>query len=236
MSGALRLFVIAGEPSEYLGAYDNTLDQRAADLTDLDDELIPDIDSDTYEFVYSRFQSVVVQFRETRLTYDTRTVGETRQFNTNVRYLPYIADMQEYVSQRSVRNAAGDALVKAPIPCFLQLAFNVEIAPGETAPVADDIADALADVVNNYGFSGRLPASRLCDVVHNFLTGLSSVTAIDMFGRIRYPDGTYHGIRSSELLEIPDAPTSMVTGRTTMFYLDPADVALSIVEADIPTV
>ena len=93
--------------------------------------------------------------------------------------------MREHFSSRGVRNAAGDVLVRAPLPCFLILSFTVELAPGEEEPDAEPIADDLAAAVNAIGFTGRLAASLLHDVIHNSLPSRSAIVATDMLGRIR---------------------------------------------------
>lgn len=211
-----------------------TSDVRSLDLTALDnDGFLPDI-AETVEGIYSRFQAAVIQFEDTDTNIDGLTVGDTAEYAVTLRGVPLIGDIQDWAAGRPVRNRAGDALIKAPVPCFLRVSFTIELQPGQATPDTETIANELAELVNGYGFTGRLPASALADVVHDNLTGKSHVSAIDMLGDIRRPDGVIRRIRTTEILEVPNEPGNMVTARTVAFFLDPDDVAISVEEADIP--
>lgn len=226
--------VLPGDVGQYAGYLETTSDLRYASLAALDnDGFLPDIAEASYEFVYTRFQTIIMRFRDTIKSTTGLSVGDTAVYNVDVRYMPGLADIQETFSDRDARNAAGDVLVKAPIPCFLAVTFVVEKEPGQLDPDTNAIADAISEFVNNYGFTGRLPASALTDIVHNNLTGKASATLIDMFGRIRRVDGTYRTIRHNELLEIPSEPSGMLSGRTVAFFLKPEDVNVSITTADL---
>lgn len=220
------------------GSFEVTEDIRSIDNLALDsnDGFVPDL-VDAAEAVYSRFQSVVIRFKDELTSITDLTVGSSTQDVTAVvKAMPLIADMQDYVAKRRVRNVMGDALLKAPVPCFVRLSFTIELSPGTADPDVSQIAIDLASLVNNYGFTGRLPASPLCDVVHNSLQDRSASTAIDIFGQIRRPDGTIRTLRSTEVLEVPDEPDRMVTARTVAFFLDPANVSISVITADMPEV
>ncbi len=217
-----------------------TSDVRSRDLTPLDnDGFLPDLVDDV-EAVYSRFQATVIQFEDTSLTADEillLTEGtSTADYDVTLRGLPLIADIQDWVSGRGIRNKAGDALIKSPVPCFMRISFSVQLKPGQEVPDTSTIANNVAALVNRYGFTGRLPASAISDVVHNSLSGVAHIGAIDLLGDIRRPDGTIRRIRTTETLIIPDEPTLMVTSRTVAFFSDPADIAISIETADIPEV
>lgn len=214
-----------------------TSDVRSNDLTALDnDGFLPDL-ATAAEGAYSRFQSAVIQFKDTETLTATLTAGAaTADYAVTLRGMPLVAEMQDWVSSRSVRNRAGDALIKAPIPCFLRVSFTIHLAPGQATPDTSAIADDLASRVNTYGFTGRLPASALADVIHGRLSGIAHVNAIDLLGDIRRPDGVIRRVHSTEVLVVPDEPTAMVTGRTVGFVLTPNDVAISVTTADIATV
>ncbi len=87
---------------------------------------------------------------------------------------------------------------------------------------------ALATAVNRTPFEGRLFASELQDVVHSFLQDDQRVSAIDMLGRLLYPDRSVHYVHDTEVLVVPDDPAVFVTARTVQFFVDPADVAITI--------
>lgn len=215
-----------------------TSDVRSADLTALSDGgLIPDIDPNTFEFVYSRFQSAVIQFEDTTTDVSSLTVGtSTQTYEVTLRGMPLIEDIQDLVSSRSVQNRAADALIKAPVPCDLSVSFDILLKPGQSSPDLSQIKDDIVELVNTYGFTGRLPASAISDAVHDSLSSSSYLSAIDILAVIRRPDGTFRALRTTEILEIPEEPAKMVTARTVGFILDPEDVAISILTADIPEV
>lgn len=231
------LSILPSGGSGLSGSYAVTEDIRSADMTSLaNDGFLPDI-QDAIEAVYSRFQAAVIRFKDT----DTTTAGLTENVSTQdydvvVRRLPLIAEIQDWVSGRGVRNRAGDVLIKAPIPCFLRISFSVELKPGTTEPDTDQIKTDIAELVNTYGFTGRLPASAISDVVHNSLSGIQYLSAIDILGDIRMPDGTVRRVRTSETLVVPDEPGTMTTARTVAFFVDPEDIAISVVTADIPEI
>jgi len=228
---------IALPSSVVAGGYEITEDTRSLDMTELDnDGFLPDVET-IAEGAYSRFQAAVIKFKDTDTETDSLTINvSTADYSASVRAMTNIADAQDYASARSVRNTAGDALVRAPVPCSLSISFTIELEPGQTTPDTAAIAIDLAYLVNRIDFTGRLPASALSDVVHNHLEGNAATTAIDMLGQIRKPDGTFTLLHSVELLEVPDEPENMVTSRTVAFILDPNDVAISITTADIAEV
>jgi len=228
--------IVPKDDNEFLGTFDITSEIRGTDVSAISGELLPDIESAS-ESAYSRYQTAVVQFKDSQTDTASLTVGaSTQDYTVTLRAMPLVSEMQTYVSNRDHRNHAGDILVKAPIPCFLSLSFTLNGAAGATLPDAFAVKDALADYVNNLGFCGRLHASDLLDIIHNFLTGKISVSAIDMFGQIRRPDGTIKPLRSSEVLIIPDESANMVTARTVGFILDPDNVKVSAQTVNIPEI
>lgn len=214
------------------GSYELTSDVRSIDLTG-DDDFLPDV-ATTAEGAFSRYQAGVFKFLDTHTDTTALSVGAVRDYDVTVIGMPLIGDMQDYVAGRQVRNYAGDVLVKAPVPCFVQLTFRIQQKAGAEPPDLDAIKNDLAAVVNGVSFTGRLPASLLSDTVHNRLTGDSALTNIDMFGRIRTPANATQYIRSDETLIVPDDADGMVTARTVAFYLEPEDIAVSVETVAIP--
>jgi hypothetical protein len=204
-------------------------DIRGADLSDVD--FVPDV-VDTAESAYTRYQTAVVRFEDT----DTPPTGLTpsvarARYTVTTRSLPLIADIQDFLGSRENRTRAADVLVKAAIPCFTKIAFEIRKDSATATIDTDAIKTAVVDAIRQVGFSGQLHASIISGVVHRYLTGRQAVSAVDMFGRIRRPDGTVTYIRDNTLLEIPDDPGRLVTGRTTAFLVAPEDVSISLVSA-----
>lgn len=208
------------------GGFSVVADTRSYDLTG-DDEFVPDITT-AQEGCYSKYQTAVIQFEDTETPVSGLTVGTSKQtYYVTVRVMPLIEDIQDAMGERDTRNAAADLLVKAPIPCFLSLSMTVDqVRSREIAE--DDIRVALATYVNYSGFPGRLYAAALTKLVQNLLGDGDNVGNIDMFARIRRPDGTNKYIRSDEVLIIPDEPENLVTAKTAVFILEPADIGISL--------
>jgi hypothetical protein len=208
---------------------------RATDssVVESNDGFVPEI-ANAQESAFSRFQTVVVKFKDTLLSVSGLTVGTSQEtYDVTIQAMPSIGDIQDYVSQRAIRCVSGDVLVKAPVPCFTDFAAKILLLPGQETPSASLIADDLAVLVNNWGFRGRLPASAMLDVIHNHLDPGAIVEDVRMTGRILYPDGSTVVLHEIEVLEIPYDPSKFVTSRTTLFQLDPADVTLDITTAEV---
>jgi hypothetical protein len=124
------------------------------------------------------------------------------------------------------------------MPCFLTVSFDIRkratVVVDQT--IVDGICTSAASLVNSLGFPGQLYASLLADLIQDQLPDGAYLSAIDMFGTIRLPDGTLRRIRSTEVLVVPDIPELMVTPRTVAFLLDPSDVGVSIVDVDMPDI
>jgi hypothetical protein len=147
--------------------------------------------------------------------------------------MPLIADIQTTVSSRDVRHYGADCLVKAPVPCFVQISFIIYKQANEATPDSAAIKLAVSTAINAIGFVGRIYASRIQDAIHGYLASNSSVGSIDIFGRIRYPDGTTQYIRGPELIQVPADTAKMVSHRTVQFFCRPEDVFVNI-ETAIP--
>jgi hypothetical protein len=177
----------------------------------------------------------VIQFLDTETNTADLTVGDTADYDVVVRAMPLISELQEFCRDGKVRNLASDVLVKAAVPCFLSINCDIEQAVGETAPDTSAIKTDIANIVNNMAFPGQLHASTIADVIHNYLTSRQAVGPITMHGRIRRPDGTFTVVRNTQILTIPDSPSSMVTGRTVALILDTSDIGISVVTKGFET-
>lgn len=211
--------------------YALTMDLRGFD--DSDEVGMPDVLT-AAEAAFTKYQTSVIRFLDTNTLTTGLTVNEsTAVYDVSILAMPQIAEIQDLLSSRANRHRMADTLVKGAVPCFLQVNFTIRKWPGDADPDTDAIANALADLVNNAGFPGRLYASQLAAVIHGFLSGRQAVGAIDMFGVIRRPDNTLAYIRDPAILTVPDDPTRMVTGRTVAFFLDPRQVGINIITAGV---
>jgi hypothetical protein len=209
--------------------YEIVRDLRGLDLSDLDHA--PDVTT-VAESAYSRYQTAVIQFEDTDTVSAGLTVNTSRAYYAVTTVgLPLIDDVQDFLNDREMRSRSADVLVRAAVPCFTKINFMLRAESANTTIDTDAIKRALVEEIQKLGFSGQLHSSLINGVVHRFLSGRQAVSAIDMFGRIRRPDGTVQYLRDGTLLEIPDDPGRMVTGRTTAFLVGPDDISISVVAA-----
>jgi len=220
---------IAAPSSTNVTGYSVTADTRNVNFTELD--FVPDVLFLT-ESAYTRYQTAVIQFEDTdtspgtlvplvtKKTYAVRTVG-----------MPLIAELQDFLSSRDFRSRCTDVLVKAPVPCFTKIAFDIRKPASDPTPDVAAIQQAVSDAIAAVGFSGQLHASLISKVAHQYLSGQQALGSIDMFGRIRRPDGTLTYTRDNTTLFIPTDYSRGISGRTTAFLTSPQDVAISVVAA-----
>ena len=220
----------------FIGTFPITSELRNVNLTAIPGELLPDID-EAVEAVYSRYQSVVVRFKDTETDTTTLTVStSTADYQVTARVMPEIAEAQTYLSSTAHRNIFGDVLVKAPVPCYVSLGFTLLGRPGSPKPDPYSIKAALSAYVNRVPFTGGLYASALSDIIHNYLGDGVDISAIDMLGKILRPDGTVKPIRSTEVLVVPNEPGNMVTSRTVGFILRPDDIRIAASTLNTPEI
>jgi hypothetical protein len=206
-------------------------DNRGNDLTG--DGFVPDILT-IAEGAYSAFQTTTIQFEDTATAVSGLTLGDTAEYLCEITGVPLIAELQTEVSSRDIRSYAADALIKAPVPCFVDITFTINKAAGDAAPDVDGIKAALVSEVNNMGFIGRLDGSHLVDLVHNFIIDDVSVTDLDLFGRVRRPDGSIQYLRDADSLAIPEQPDKMVTAKTVQFFTEVSRISINV-QSVIPT-
>lgn len=214
------------DPESAAGSHAVVADERTVDLSG--GGFAPDVVG-AVEGAYSRYQAAVVRFLAPA---PGRSPGDAADFDADVVGQPALAEVQAYVASRDNRSFGADCLVRAPVPCFVRVGLTVNTRPGDAGPDADAARAAVAAAVNSAGFTGRLFASDLLAAALPHLGG-GGVTAVDLFGRVRRPDGTSLFLHSREALAVPDEPSRCVSPRTVQFYCDPADVAVATV-ASVP--
>ena len=203
-------------------------DTRDVDFSELD--FIPDV-LYLHESAYTRYQTAGIRFVNTDIQPNqTFIAGQTKKLYAVITLgMPLIAELQDYLTGRETRPRATDVLVKAPVPCFTKISFEIRKPAADATPNIDAIKKSISEAVGEIGFSGQLHASVISNVVHKYLTGRQAVGSIDMFGRIRRPDGTILYVRDNTILKTPNDAARIVTGRTTVFLTKPEDVAISVV-------
>lgn len=207
--------------------YPVTQDIRGVDLAQI--SYAPDI-VHVHEGVYSRYQTAIIRFEDNDTLSSGLTINQSKAlYLVTTRGMPLIGDVHDTLTARENRPRATDLLVKAAVPCFTTISFNVRTETNEVISdgVINQMKTAVVDAVSNVGFAGQLHSSVIANAAHKFLTGRQAIGHIDMFGKIRRPDGTYAYLRDGTLLTLPNDPTRLVTGRTTVFLVGVADVSIS---------
>jgi hypothetical protein len=212
--------------------YEIKNDYRVTNLYEIN--FTPDIQHYT-ESVYSRYQSGYLVFEDV----DTPSAGLTPYASTKLYRLisvsmPLIREVDSALTARENRPRGTDILVKAAVPCFTRLAIDIhsfDLSDISTAVLTQMKYDII-NVVQAIGFSGQLHASVIVAAVAKYLTAQQAVNMVDMFGKIRRPDGEWRYVRDNTVLKIPNDPEHMITSRTTVFLLGVDDIEIGITNVD----
>lgn len=185
------------------------------------------------EAAYSRFQSTTVLFR---VEYDV-TLGTqpNDQFpaelavTVSVNYLPLVKEVQQFISDRDRGVVMADYLVRAVIPCFVQLStIIVEAAFGTSA---SDIRLAVFNYVNSIKIGERLRMDEVVSAIKK-VTGVKYVQLpIKPVGKIYAPNGTIIEIHGDSGLVIPSRPEMQVVPETTAFFIELPDIPVALSES-----
>lgn len=219
-----------GETPDY-APFTVTQDYRGIDFGD--DGFRPDLQDPT-EAAYSRYQTAVIQFVDTRTTTAGATIGATAAYDVAVRIVPLIDQIQDHFNQRDVRPYGSDVLVKAPVPCYVAVRFTVVKSHTQADPDLSALADAVAAAVNGIDFVGRVYAGQLQDVIHGYLPQGASARDVDIYGRLRTPSGEVRYYRGNDVMAIGRLPGLMADETTVQFYCDPDDVVIAV-STEIPS-
>ncbi len=206
-------------------------DTRSNDLTA--SGFLPDIKT-VAEGAYSSFQTVTIEFTDTVTATSGLTPGDKANYAFEITGVPHIKAIQSDASNRDYRSYAADALIKAPVPCFVDINLTLNKSQGDSDPNTDGIKSSIVEEVNSVGFIGRLDGSRLIEKINAFLQDDISVTDLDFLGRIRRPDGSIKYLRSGDALVVPEEPDKMVGSKTVQFFAEVSSIAVNV-KTSIPT-
>jgi hypothetical protein len=208
------------------GGFPPQVDVRGFDMTGLTHR--PDVVS-AFEAAYSRFQTATIQFQDLDTDVTSLDIGAKAEYSVVVVGMPYLDNLQTFCSDPAHANLASDTLVRGAVPCWVSLHGQIFSKPDRTLPDLDAIKLAVVAGINQLDFPGRIYTSTIADIVHGYLTTGQAIGPITLLGRIRRPDGETIFLRDQHILEIPQAPSALVTPRTTAFLLDPESVTFDVV-------
>jgi hypothetical protein len=227
----VKSILLSGETPTSGETFTVTSDSRGLDLTDTG--FVPDIKTQE-EGAFTAYQTATIQFVDTETDASAMTPGDRQDYSVNVVGTTYIKELQAYMGSRDVRSFGSDVLVKAPVPCFVQISMTLNKSTGDSDPDVSSIKTAVAAVVNGTGFIGRLDGSRILEVVNGYIQNNISITDLDLLGRIFTPQYTTKWVRDGNSLIVSDDASNMVTAKTVQFFTDIADISINI-KTTIPT-
>lgn len=206
-------------------------DVRDVDLTGTG--LIPDIKTQQ-EGAFSSYQTATIQFVDSDTSTVALTVGDKKNYSVTVAESGHTKELQDYFGSRDARCFGSDVLVKAPVPCFVQVSLTVNRSSGDADIDTDSMKNDIANVVNGTGFIGRLDGSRILEVANMYIQNNSSITQLDLVGRIFTPDYTNVWVRSNDSLVVPSTAGDMVSAKTVQFFIEVEDISVNV-QTNIPT-
>jgi hypothetical protein len=225
--------VVQKGQTAFSGSLEILSEVRGLDLTP-ETDFVQQIEGGLLEGAYSRYQTAAVTFEDTS-TDPSTVAGATLEYDFYILRMPNIEDANDLAVDRSKRPPTGDYLVRAPVPAIMGVSLLVHQRPNTGTINQNTMKQAVASRANSIGFNtGKMYMSLLCDAAQGTLEtlGTALVTPVDMWAYIYPPDTVPDSrieLRDPDLLEIPDLPSRGVSQRTTCFYLDQADVSVSIV-------
>jgi hypothetical protein len=225
-----RISLPSSDPEE-TGTFSVTSDVRGLDLTG--SGFIPDIKTQV-EGAFTAYQTATIQFVDTVTDASSLSAGDKKDYTVNVSNTPSIGELQDYVGGRDVRSYGADALIKAPVPCFVQVSCVINKTGADADPDLAGIKNSIISLINNTGFIGRLDGSRILDVIHGYIQNDVSITDLDILGRILTPGGTTTWLHDSSSIVVVDDSSGMVTAKTVQFFASVSDISVDV-QTTIPT-
>lgn len=226
--------ILPADATNASGSFEIVSDVRGADTTEVTGvDRVPAITGT--ESVYTRYQTVTIRFCDSMTDTTDMAIGDTKDYRVDVLYMPSIAEINDWLLNRSRHPEGGDYLVKAPIPCNVAVSLLIRKGVGDPDPNIGALTVAIASAVNSVDFaSGQLPSSVIIGAVQALLTGRTQVVPpLDLRGEIRFPSGESAWVFNPNNLIPPDRPELMATSRTVAFYLDPNDVHINVVTSNV---
>jgi hypothetical protein len=189
---------------------------------------VPDI-VNGLEATYSRYQTAEVYFVDNV----TSTAGlvantSTKSYQVVFRCMPNLSEIQEWLGDSSHRSLSSDVLVKAPVPVFTTMSFNLVIPKANATPDLNAVKTAVTAAVNSQGFSDRLTSSVIASAVKSVISN-ASVDSLSLSGTLRKPNGTTVSLSGSSAITITADTANMVSSNTVVFFVSNGDITITTV-------
>jgi hypothetical protein len=209
-----------------VNGYETIKTIRSYDLSDNGSGFLPEIENSN-EAAFSSFQTATLQFLDTD-TDASLTLGSKGNYSITLRYQKNIAALQLFLSGKDVRPSGSDILVKAAIPFDVRISITIDNRNKEYTVPSDTIREEVYKYVSNLGFSSVLYESNIIAMVQNVLTNDQSIEAIDLRGRLVYPNGAIKFVNGRTKLSVPEDTSNMVSTKTAVYFLDKADIEINV--------
>ena len=178
---------------------------------------------------FTRFQTLTAQIIDTLLPATGLTINTSqRNYVCLVNGFPNIADAQNFVGGYGFWCRTADVLVKSVVPCQMTVTFSIQTAANPATINIPAIQQAVANLINNLGFSGRLAFSQILSAISSLLPADALVCKSDLLGQCLTPYDDVVYLRDPALLQIPQSPSKMLTPRTTQFVCFPSTVTVNL--------
>lgn len=220
--------VAPAESDAFFGSNEITEQIYSLDVTDW--ESPPDIVTPS-DVAFTAFERCDFEFIDTSKSPTQLSVGDSAEYTVTLFGTPSVAELQQFLSARENSMFGGDVLVKAPIPCFVEVNILIERTPGSGNVDTDAIAAAVIREINQTTFSGRLYASRLHDVVGALLPSTSRFAKANMLGRIINPLRESVFVQSNDVLAVPKSNHPQVSPRTVQFFASTESVSVEVTDS-----
>lgn len=173
----------------------------------------------TAHTVYTQYQNATIKFLELQGTASGLVKDDTAVFEITVSYMPYIADIQEYLNRDDVATPLADVLVKAAIPCKLGLQIKLT----GTLVDEEELKNSIASYINSRPFSGSCHSNRVAAAIGNDLPDGTEIDSMTIIAHMRSPNGEIFETAGNDIVINP-VYRDGVSARTIAMFLDPSDI------------
>ena len=186
---------------------------------------------DVQEACYSRYQTNEILFRvdfdESLGTLPADQFASSMKVSVEVAWMPLIKEIQQFVNDRDRGIMMADQLVKAAVPCFIQLSvLQIEADSGTSTT---DIRQAVYSYINGIPMGQKLRADEIVSAIKS-VKGVRFVQLpIKITGDIYAPTGAVMEVRGDSSLTIPNRPDLQVVPDNTAFIIEMSDIPMSLI-------
>ena len=179
------------------------------------------------DLYFSRNHSITGTFTDTGNTAIT-TLGQVVVYQFTQAYMPDI-ELCAGISADSTRPAGTDLLVKAAVPCFVNVDISIRMPSGVPQPDVLVIQTAVATAIQVLPFGTTQLTSFVVHKAVASVLSLGEVLSVQFSGGIYAPSGVDIAIIPATVLNVPEDSVNGVGAANTFFSCSSAAVQVSFV-------